>query len=193
MKRKEDAPEVRADSDSELHRNLWKTLVLLAIDGPKRPVYFVVEGLGIHDNDPNATDLQEQRRYFYEEHTCPTNFVGGEVVALYEDGDRDPHGVFRFVRAVWMPKRYLDAKAEEDERRTNMGWGPEDVLEELFPELIEGRPRRCIHQGKTEPINGASFSASLNGDSTMISGGEYTSIHHVPVGEVCEHPDRIVR
>jgi hypothetical protein len=129
----DDKPEVHTDSDHAFHKDLWRTLVLLAIDGRERPVYFVVEGLATY---PGETSRDEHERYFFEEHTCPTNFIGGDVVALYEDGDRDPHGAFRFVRSVWMPQRYLDAKKEQEERRHNIGWNPEDVIEELFPELL---------------------------------------------------------
>jgi hypothetical protein len=128
------APEVHTDSDHEFHKDLWRTLVLLAIDGTDAPVYFVVEGLAPYPEDDTTRD--EHERYFYEEHTCPTNFVGGDVVALYENGDRDPHGAFRFVRSVWMPKRYVESKAQYEERGHSAGWNPEDILEELFPEIV---------------------------------------------------------
>jgi hypothetical protein len=34
--------------------------------------------------------------YFYNEHTCPTNFMR-EVAEIIFQGDSDPHGVFEFV------------------------------------------------------------------------------------------------
>lgn len=36
-------------------------------------------------------------RYYYEEHTCPTNYLRDVVKVISEDGDEDPHGIFKFV------------------------------------------------------------------------------------------------
>lgn len=130
--------EVHTDSEHDL----WRTLVLLAIDTAEGvPVYFIVEGLA---GTGDIKEMEEHERYFYEEHTCPTNFVGPHgkdsegygVVALYHGGDRDPHGVFRYVRAVWMPRRYVNAKSLAEQRGHNVGPNPEDIIEELFPELL---------------------------------------------------------
>ncbi len=188
-------PEVHTDSDFPGHKDLWCTLVLLKIDAKRGPLYFIVEGLGTWSED-YPKDPSEQGRYFYEEHTCPTNFVRGDIVAVYEVGNRDPHGVFDFVRAVWMPQRYLDAKDESNKRGHNMGLEPKDVLEELFPELVEGHSRRCIHQGKITPSpqSESSFVIEMDGGaSTLTAGGAYTYAHYVAPGETCNHPDRIRR
>lgn len=155
------------------HKDLYKTLNLLKINTLGDPIYFVVEGLGTLKDGESYEDFQGHQSYFYEEHTCPTNFVGPHsegygVVALYEGGDRDPHGVFRFVRAVWMPQRYVDAKQAHHERGHNMGITEHDVLEDLFPELTEGHPRQCLHQTPTS-----------------------VSTHMVQPGEVCNEPNRV--
>lgn len=39
--------------------------------------------------------------YFYEEHTCPTNYFGNvEMVVNLENGDTDPHGIFEFIGSI---------------------------------------------------------------------------------------------
>lgn len=59
--------------------------VLLAVKG----MYFN----GEHD--------AENDRYFYDEHTCPTNyFKNVEMVIDLENGDTDPHGIFEFVGSI---------------------------------------------------------------------------------------------
>lgn len=41
----------------------------------------------------------DHQRYFYDEHTCPTNFLS-QVERISFNGDNDPHGVFEFVSVV---------------------------------------------------------------------------------------------
>lgn len=101
-----------------VHGDMRKTLVLLKIDGRDGPIYFVVEGLSTWPT--TLPELLEQARYFYEEHTCPTNFI--RVPMISEAGDHDPHGVFEFVDAVWMMDEY-----NED--------GADEYLVEVFPQL----------------------------------------------------------
>jgi hypothetical protein len=43
--------------------------------------------------------------YYYNEHTCPTNFLLGVEQVDYK-GDIDPHGVFEFVRVLSDEERY---------------------------------------------------------------------------------------
>lgn len=68
-------------------------------------VLLVVEGMYFNgDFDP------ENKRYFYEEHTCPTNYLGVEMVVDLNDGDTDPHGIFEFVGAI----PYVDLENVDD-------------------------------------------------------------------------------
>tara|TARA_R100000750_G_scaffold19992_1_gene13068 strand:+ start:2623 stop:3111 length:489 start_codon:yes stop_codon:yes gene_type:complete len=60
-------------------------------------VLIAVEGL-YRNGD---LDLSHQR-YFYDESTCPTNYLGVEWVMDLNDGEADPHGVFTFVHAIPM-------------------------------------------------------------------------------------------
>ena len=109
---------VRTDSAHPAHDNLRKTLNLLKIEAKGEPVYFVVEGL-CQWPKTNA-EMVESAEYFYNEHTCPTNFI--DVPMISRDGNHDPHGLFEFVDAVWMTNEYDKDNADE-------------YLVEVFPQL----------------------------------------------------------
>jgi len=47
------------------------------------------------DNDTQE-EYEDSQRYFYNEHTCPTNWTR-EIEMIECDGDKDPHGLFEFV------------------------------------------------------------------------------------------------
>ena len=81
------------------------TLVLLKLrQQTDKPVHIVVEGvMYVSYGQDVYTALQYQRdndRYFYNEHTCPSNFLG---VRISENGDADPHGVFEHVETIIKP------------------------------------------------------------------------------------------
>lgn len=118
---------VHREIDHSIHRSMYETLVLLKIETATAPVYFVIEGLGKVENWDHPqiiNDLQEKAAYFYEEHTCPTNFI--RIPMIFHNGDQDPHGVFDFVEAVWMTPEYLEAMEN--------GW-EDDYLAAVFPQL----------------------------------------------------------
>lgn len=63
------------------------TRVLLRARGP---LYVEVEGV-------EFSDVQGDKRYFYEEHTCATNFLRVAEQIFTVDGETDPHGMFEFI------------------------------------------------------------------------------------------------
>lgn len=73
-----------------------ETLDLLMLPPQDQAVYFVVKGMRFEDKkaDPYVTD-KEHKAYYYDEHSCPTNWLAPEMV--YYEGDSDPHGLIRFV------------------------------------------------------------------------------------------------
>ncbi len=99
------------------------TLDLLVLRPQGKPVYFVVKGMRFEDQ-PTVGDLiafnvahlqgdtlaeiqtsvvspseeHEHKRFFYEEHSCPTNWLEPEMVSF--DGDADPHGLIEFVAFI---------------------------------------------------------------------------------------------
>jgi len=52
-----------------------------------------------HSQGDSQEDYESNQRYFYDEHTCPTNWTR-EIVEIIFEGDHDPHGVFEFVSVV---------------------------------------------------------------------------------------------
>jgi rubredoxin len=50
-------------------------------------------------------DEEFHAEYYYNEHTCPTNFMRDVVKVIDKTGDDDPHGVFKFVSIEpWVEK-----------------------------------------------------------------------------------------
>jgi len=99
-----------------------KTFDLLVLDPQLKPVYFVMSGKAYMDID------EDQRRYYYEEHSCPTNWIGdAEMIAI--DGNTDPHGILRYIRSVNRTCHYSDA---------------ENVILDEFPEII-GNDGNIVH------------------------------------------------
>lgn len=52
-----------------------------------------------HSQEDSAEDYASHQQYFYDEHTCPTNWTR-DIVEIIFGGDHDPHGVFEFVSVV---------------------------------------------------------------------------------------------
>lgn len=117
---------VHVDSDHPAHKGMYKTLELLSIDGPDGPVFFVVEGCAKSDSLETVT---RNHRYYYEEHTCPTNVLNAEI--FVHCGDTDPHGIFRHHASTWLTAEYLSAKSN--------GHGDE-YLCRLFPQMTRQEP-----------------------------------------------------
>lgn len=83
-----------------------RSMALLKFDGKGGPVFFVMD----HDRyrsgkTQSDEENQESQKYFFEEHSCPTNWLR-ECVAVIEDGDCDPHGFLEFVRCVDVPNDF---------------------------------------------------------------------------------------
>jgi hypothetical protein len=117
---------VAIGSSHPAHAGMRKTLVLLRLGTPGGPIHFVVEGVKQWP-EPFA-EMQDGDRYFYEEHTCPTNFIRVPLIAF--EGDLDPHGLFEHVETVWMMDEY------ESESEAGRG---DDYLVEVFPVLLEAK------------------------------------------------------
>lgn len=46
----------------------------------------------------DKTPEQHAKQFYYEEHSCPTNWLEPEVMAI--GGDLDPHGAIQYVRHI---------------------------------------------------------------------------------------------
>lgn len=107
--------------DHPMHPNMYKTLDLLSLQTAQGPVYFVVEGCAELAPDD---EVAVHKRFYYEENSCPTNFIPVEAIVV--DGDDDRHGLFTFVATAWMKSAYLEA----------LGVGNEfEYLKRIFPVL----------------------------------------------------------
>jgi len=49
-----------------------------------------------HSQNDTTEDYRDHQQYFYDLHTCPTNWTR-DIVQIEFEGDKDPHGVFEFV------------------------------------------------------------------------------------------------
>ncbi len=95
------------------------TADLLMLRPHDRPVYFIVKGMRFEggrtagdrlmaaaaslrgERDVSAVSIAsadeeyEHKKFYYESHSCPTNWF--EPTTVYFDGDADPHGLIEFV------------------------------------------------------------------------------------------------
>lgn len=73
-------------------------------------------------------EVEDHKEYYYNEHTCPTNWTGS-IFAVIEEDDEDPHGVFQFVASVDQDKAiYKDVDARNNLERREVD------LQATFPE-----------------------------------------------------------
>lgn len=73
-------------------------LHVLALRPKPRPVFVVISA---RDYERKSKPY-EGAEYFYNEHTCPTNWTD-QIQMLISDGDDDPHGLFEYVESVDLP------------------------------------------------------------------------------------------
>ena len=104
------------------------TVDVLLLKPNDKPVYFVLKGMRFEyppsspNHDPNR-DEADSKRFFYEEHSCPTNWLEPKMV--YYDGDADPHGLLEFV-----------ATRDESTFPPDETWGP-NARDQAFVDFIE--------------------------------------------------------
>lgn len=111
-----------------------RSMALLKFEGKDGPVFFVMDHNRYRESEDQTEEQnQSSQRFFFEEHSCPTNWLR-ECVAVIEDGDADPHGFLDFVRAVDVP---LDFDADDDDQ-----WAM------LFPEAFGGE----VIEGEARPV-----------------------------------------
>lgn len=103
---------------------LARSMILLKLDAKDGTVFFVIDRDRLFDvPDDSYEIIQSSQRYFFEEHSCPTNWLRDCAAVIY-NGDPDPHGFLKFVRSVDVPRDFDD------------DYGGQWPL--LFPEAFEG-------------------------------------------------------
>jgi hypothetical protein len=108
----------------ETSNHFVRVLSLLKLETADGPIFFVIDGRHLESAPDEA---QGDNRYFYEEHSCPTNWLRNCVMVV-KDGDCDPHGFLEFVRSV-------DVAPDFDPT----GMDGDDRVATLFPEAFEGQ------------------------------------------------------
>jgi hypothetical protein len=85
-----------------------RCMALLKFERKDGPTFFVMDHKRyLHRDDDTDEKIQDGLRFFFEEHSCPTNWLS-ECAAVIQDGDCDPHGFLEFVRAVDVPRDFDD-------------------------------------------------------------------------------------
>ena len=74
------------------------TVDVLVLPPQEQDVYFVVEGMRFEPPSEQQPERERLASSFYEEHSCPINWL--KPVMVYTDGDSDPHGLLKFVSTV---------------------------------------------------------------------------------------------
>lgn len=69
-----------------------RTIDLLVLPPQEKPIYFVVQGMRFSDD---TRPVYDAKGFYYEEHSCPTNWLQPEL--MVQDGDPDPHGVLQYI------------------------------------------------------------------------------------------------
>ena len=112
------------DGAGGLELSAWKEklirrIVMLELPPQTKPITILLKEQHIRFNADDEED-QDGLRYYYDEHTCPTNWM--RVGAVVFDGREDPHGLFRFVRVI-----------DDAEDRELHNGGAESLLASLSP------------------------------------------------------------
>ncbi|MRT30868.1 hypothetical protein [Herbaspirillum sp. CAH-3] len=94
-----------------------QTLDLLVLQPQAKPVYFVLRGMRFEG--PKFDGYPDNKEFFYEEHSCPTNWLRN-IQTLIHDDDDDPHGLIEFVRSIESTPELLER----------------DDMREAFPEAF---------------------------------------------------------
>lgn len=82
-----------------------------------------------HSQNDSLEDYESHQRYFYDEHTCPTNWTR-DIVEIIFQSDHDPHGVFEFVSI-------------EDGHMIDNPYGDGMVLESSIPKTDDWKCDNC--------------------------------------------------
>jgi hypothetical protein len=115
--------------DERPDRERWeRAFVVLEIPPHDKPIRLLLDththvGPGFDDSS---------RTYFYDEHTCPTNWTR-DIAELVIDGDSDPHGFARYVGAYLKGTAGFETLAKVCDAHSSMDH-PED-----WQKLVEGR------------------------------------------------------
>lgn len=84
---------VTADGDVSVKKvdsSFTKCFDLVCLPPQKHPVYFILSTAHPTDSEPEST------KFFYESHSCPTNWLR-DIEMISIEGDQDPHGLIEYI------------------------------------------------------------------------------------------------
>lgn len=58
----------------------------------------VIKGIEFEDVKGVSADYPQAHEYYYNEGTCPINYLGVDQIKFKDD--TDPHGIFKFIRVL---------------------------------------------------------------------------------------------
>ena len=92
-------------------------------------------------------EFEEHERYYFNEHTCPTNYMN-QIEQIEIEGDIDPHGVFEFISVE--DGHYVDPNDMSYDARKKRG----EIVEEVkgIPGLTKETIRTMVKQLKGTAI-----------------------------------------
>lgn len=87
---------VQRDGYAEIERRVSRKVATTVYLRLEEPVTLVVDGMRVPEpeDEPGA----DHDRYYYEEHTCPSNAFRCVRKVIADDGDEDPHGILTYLR-----------------------------------------------------------------------------------------------
>lgn len=76
---------------------------ILVLRPQKQNIYFIVNDRA--SSDDIHKDDYDNNKYFYNEHTCPTNWINNVDFIIDQNSlSADPHGLFEYVKSVKLEK-----------------------------------------------------------------------------------------
>ena len=88
-------------------RPLKEWIISVAVVLQLGKTFVVVKGMLFAKGSRENFD-DSNLQYFYDEHTCPINWMGVECLYDSENDDSDPHGLFSFVGYELYPEGFED-------------------------------------------------------------------------------------
>lgn len=153
-----------------------KGLALLQyVDDPS--LMILVETYFQYENGKLTAESYDSSFYF-EESTCPTNYL--KCAAISHNGDTDPHGVFQFVRQL----TYTGMCAKFNISKDDLLDPNNNYLVQLFPEIVQQHDKKFVVNMHELKHNESTLFLPVTDRSVMVKTNDGTYIEGYSVTEV---------
>lgn len=92
-----------------------KGVAVLKLEPQDHPIYFAIEHSDYRPmsaQHESEADRDESRRFLFESHSCPTNWL--RPILVVDGADSDPHGLLKYV--LWREMDLSDRSSAQDDR-----------------------------------------------------------------------------